>query len=90
MKDDKEPQSGNPLVKNAAIWLGVILAIVLFVSLFEGSSKSGADRAGTGFFVVQPRSVRRVCVRHRAPFQFFSRASYDERLVRGAVVASAI
>ena len=45
MKDDKEPQSGNPLVKNAAIWLGVILAIVLFVSLFEGSSKSGATES---------------------------------------------
>jgi len=39
MKDDKEPQSGNPLVKNLAIWLGILLAIVLFVSLFEGSGK---------------------------------------------------
>jgi len=42
MKDDKEPQGGNPLVKNLAIWLGILLAIVLFVSLFEGSSKSSA------------------------------------------------
>jgi cell division protease FtsH len=45
MKDDKEPQGGNPLVKNAAIWLGVILAIVLFVSLFEGGSKSSAGES---------------------------------------------
>jgi len=45
MKDDKEPQSGNPLVKNAAIWLGVILAIVLFVSLIEGSSKSSTGES---------------------------------------------
>jgi len=45
MKDDKEPQGGNPLVKNAAIWLGVILAIVLFISLFEGSGKSTAGES---------------------------------------------
>src|SRR5206468_6591572 len=42
MKDDKEPQSGNPLVKNLAIWLGILLAIVLCVSLFEGSGKTTA------------------------------------------------
>jgi cell division protease FtsH len=45
MKDDKQPQGsggGNPLVKNLAIWLGILLAIVLFVSMFEGGSKSAA------------------------------------------------
>jgi cell division protease FtsH len=45
MKDDKEPQSGNPLVKNLAIWLGILLAIVLFVSLFEGSGKGTAGES---------------------------------------------
>ncbi len=45
MKDDKVPQSGNPRVKNLAIWLGILLAIVLFVSLFEGSSKSSAGES---------------------------------------------
>jgi len=46
MKDDKEPQgSTNPLVKNLAIWLGILLAIVLFVSMFEGSNRQSAGEA---------------------------------------------
>ncbi|WP_404710664.1 ATP-dependent zinc metalloprotease FtsH [Sphingomonas sp. MMS24-J13] len=44
MKDDKEPQ-GNPLMKNLAIWLGILLAIVLFISLFEGGSTKSAGES---------------------------------------------
>jgi cell division protease FtsH len=44
MKDDKEPQ-GNPLMKNLAIWLGILLAIVLFVSMFEGGSTKSAGES---------------------------------------------
>ncbi len=51
MKDDKEPQSGNPLVKNLAIWLGILLAIVLFVSMFETGSKSPADSVAYSDFL---------------------------------------
>ena len=51
MKDDKEPQ-GNPLMKNLAIWLGILLAIVLFVSLFEGgSTKSGGESVAYSDFL---------------------------------------
>ena len=47
MKDDKDPQGGgtNPLMKNLAIWLGILLAIVLFVSMFEGSNRQAAGDA---------------------------------------------
>ena len=51
MKDDKEPQGTNPLVKNLAIWLGILLAIVLFVSMFEsgGSKTTGESVAYSDF-----------------------------------------
>ena len=34
MNDDKEPQ-GNPWVKSAMIWAGVILVLLVFVSMFD-------------------------------------------------------
>ena len=43
MKDDKEPQGTNPLIRNLAIWLGILLAIVLFVSMFEGGTKTAGE-----------------------------------------------
>ena len=45
MSNEKEPQGGNPWVKSLAIWLGALLAIVLFVSMFEGGSKSPAGES---------------------------------------------
>ena len=39
MQDDKEPQGANPWMKSLAIWLGILLALVLFVSIFEGGSR---------------------------------------------------
>ncbi|WCT71910.1 ATP-dependent zinc metalloprotease FtsH [Sphingomonas naphthae] len=40
MNDDKEPQGTNPWMKSLAIWLGIFLALVVFVTMFEGSSRS--------------------------------------------------
>ncbi|MFS0735790.1 ATP-dependent zinc metalloprotease FtsH [Sphingomonas sp. 1P06PA] len=37
--DDKEPQ-GNPWMKSLAIWAGILLALVLFVSLFDSSART--------------------------------------------------
>ncbi len=44
MNDDKEPQ-GNPWMKNAMIWAGVVFALLLVVSMVEGRNPVGA---GTG------------------------------------------
>ncbi|MGK2911058.1 MAG: ATP-dependent zinc metalloprotease FtsH [Sphingobium sp.] len=44
MNDDKEPQ-GNPWIKSAMIWAGVIVALLLFVSMFDSRT---ATTAGTG------------------------------------------
>jgi hypothetical protein len=34
MNDDKEPQGPNPWMKSLMIWLGILLLIGTFVSLF--------------------------------------------------------
>jgi len=41
MNDEKEPQSGggNPWMKSLLIWVGILLALVLFVSMFDGASR---------------------------------------------------
>ncbi|WP_420141576.1 ATP-dependent zinc metalloprotease FtsH [Sphingomonas sp.] len=69
MKDEKDPQGsgggGNPLVKNLAIWLGILLAIVLFVSMFESGNKSAAgDQIAYSDFLqaVDAGSVKEVSV----------------------------
>ena len=45
MSNEKEPQGPNPWMKSLAIWLGILLAIVLFVSLFETSSRQPAGES---------------------------------------------
>ena len=52
MNDDKEPQ-GNPWVRSAMIWAGVLVALVLFVSMFENK---GAALSGTGIAYSEFRS----------------------------------
>ncbi|MFD1952308.1 ATP-dependent zinc metalloprotease FtsH [Sphingomonas arantia] len=43
MNDDKEPRpQGNPWVKSIGIWAGILLALVLFVSVFDGVSRGPA------------------------------------------------
>ncbi|MEZ5654311.1 MAG: ATP-dependent zinc metalloprotease FtsH [Sphingobium sp.] len=44
MNDDKEPQ-GNPWIKSAMIWAGVVFALLLVVSMVEGRN---GETAGTG------------------------------------------
>jgi cell division protease FtsH len=41
MSDDKEPQ-GNPWMKSLAIWAGILLALVLFVSIFDSGTRGSA------------------------------------------------
>ena len=38
MNDDKEPQA-NPWMKSLLIWAGILLALVLFVSMFDNSTR---------------------------------------------------
>ncbi|SNS73417.1 membrane protease FtsH catalytic subunit [Sphingomonas laterariae] len=38
MGDEKEPQ-GNPWMKSLLIWVGILLALVAFVSMFDSSSR---------------------------------------------------
>ena len=45
MNNDKEPQGGNPWMKSLAIWLGILLAIVLFVSMFEGGTRANGGES---------------------------------------------
>ena len=42
MNDDKEPKQTNPWVKSHAIWMGILLALVVFVSMFESSTRTAA------------------------------------------------
>ncbi|PTQ12765.1 cell division protein FtsH [Sphingomonas oleivorans] len=42
MNDEKEPQGTTPWMKSLAIWLGILLALVLFVSMFDSSTRAAA------------------------------------------------
>jgi len=42
MNDDREPRQPNPWMKSLAIWMGILLALVVFVSMFETSSRTGS------------------------------------------------
>ena len=42
MSDEKEPKPSNPWMKSLAIWMGILLALVVFVSMFESSSRTAA------------------------------------------------
>ena len=52
MNDEKDPQ-GNPWIKSAMIWAGVIIALLLFVSMFDSRS---ASQAGSGIAYSEFRS----------------------------------
>jgi cell division protease FtsH len=39
MNDKKDPNATNPWMKSLLIWLGVVLALVLFVSMFDSKSR---------------------------------------------------
>jgi cell division protease FtsH len=40
MNDKKDPNASNPWMKSLLIWLGVVLALVLFVSMFDTKTRT--------------------------------------------------
>jgi len=38
--NDKQPQGSNPWMKSLMIWVGILVALALFVTLFEGTSQT--------------------------------------------------
>ena len=38
--DDKEKKPGNPWTKSLLIWVGILFALVLFVQMIDGGSRS--------------------------------------------------
>ncbi|MBO9526140.1 MAG: ATP-dependent metallopeptidase FtsH/Yme1/Tma family protein, partial [Sphingobium yanoikuyae] len=63
MNDEKDPQ-GNPWIKSAMIWAGVIIALLLFVSLFERpTTQAGSAIAYSEFRAkVQEGQVKDVAI----------------------------
>src|SRR3546814_15883031 len=64
MNDDKEPQ-GNPWIKSAMIWAGVLVALLLFVSIFDSKSvaTAGSSIAYSDFRqTVQEGSVKEISI----------------------------
>jgi cell division protease FtsH len=64
MNDNNEPQS-NPLIKSLLIWLGILLALAAFVSVFDSRSKdTKADGIAYSEFLskVDEGSVKEVVV----------------------------
>ncbi|MDB5700824.1 MAG: ATP-dependent metallopeptidase FtsH/Yme1/Tma family protein [Sphingomonadales bacterium] len=64
MNDDKQPQ-GNPWMKSLLIWVGILAALAVFVSIFDGSTqKAAASGIPYSEFVakVQEGSVKSVVI----------------------------
>jgi len=54
MNDDKEPKQPNPWMKSLAIWMGILLALVVFVSMFESSARTaGGDQIAYSEFLAR-------------------------------------
>jgi cell division protease FtsH len=43
--NDKEKKPGNPWTKSLLIWVGVLFALVLFVQMIDGGSKTATGQA---------------------------------------------
>ena len=45
--NDKQPDNGggNPWMKSLLIWVGILAALALFVTMFDGSARQGAGQA---------------------------------------------
>src|SRR5690348_12401134 len=43
--NDKEKKPGNPWTKSLLIWIGVLFALVLFVQMIDGGSRSATGQA---------------------------------------------
>ena len=44
MMNDKDKKPGNPWTKSLLIWVGVLFALVLFVQMIDGGSRTAAER----------------------------------------------
>jgi len=54
MNDDKEPKQPNPWMKSLAIWVGILVALVVFVTMFQGSTKAaGGDSIAYSQFLAR-------------------------------------
>ncbi len=65
MNDKKDPNAANPWMKSLLIWLGVVLALVLFVSMFDSKSRPvGTEGIPYSDFLakVEDGSVREVAI----------------------------
>jgi len=43
--NDKEKKPGNPWMKSLLIWAGVLFALVLFVQMIDGGSRTATGQA---------------------------------------------
>src|SRR5215217_8488669 len=43
--NDKEKKPGNPWTKSLLIWAGVLFALILFVQMIDGGSRSSTGQA---------------------------------------------
>ena len=68
--NDKEKKPGNPWTKSLLIWVGVLFALVLFVQMIDGGSRTHG-RPADRLFRIRPPGRRGQCPlghhRHRAP-----------------------
>ncbi|HEX8216061.1 MAG TPA: ATP-dependent metallopeptidase FtsH/Yme1/Tma family protein, partial [Allosphingosinicella sp.] len=60
---DKEPGSSNPWVKSLLIWVGILLGLVLFVQMVEGSRTPAQGMSYSEFLRrVDEGSVKQVSI----------------------------
>ena len=45
--DDKDKKPGNPWAKSLLIWVGILFALVLFVQMIDGGSRSASSQTIT-------------------------------------------
>ena len=64
MNDDQEPRGPNPWMKSLMIWAGIIAALLLVVSIFEGAGQSSSTGISYSAFrqKVQAGEVKNVAI----------------------------
>jgi cell division protease FtsH len=78
MNDEQEPKS-NPMLRNLAIWSGIIVALLLVASIFGGSSESAKGISYSSFRdKVEAGEVKSVAI---APERISGKLQNDEAFV---------
>jgi cell division protease FtsH len=78
MNDEQEPKS-NPMLRNLAIWSGIIVALLLVASIFSGSSESAKGISYSSFRdKVEAGEVKSVAI---APERISGKLQNDEAFV---------